>query len=120
MALEILFKLNDIPFTTEYRFDETRLWKFDYVLSKNLEIAAEYEGLSGGRHQRDIGYTNDVEKYNCATLQGWKVYRFTAIMINDGRAATIIEAISEQIHTNLEIRKKFGFTKHFGDVRLLL
>jgi len=60
----------------EYRFHETRRWRFDYA---NIEskIAVEIDGgqwvSSGGRHNRD----SDREKINEAISMGWKVLRFS-------------------------------------------
>ena len=62
----------------EHRFDVTRKWRFDYAHLK-LRIAVEIEGgvWSEGRHLRGKGFINDMEKYNKATILGWKVLRYT-------------------------------------------
>ena len=63
---------------TEYKFYPTRKWKFDYAIPL-LKIAIEIEGgvYIRGRHNRVIGFINDMEKYNRATIEGWKVIRYT-------------------------------------------
>ena len=33
----------------------------------------------------------DAEKYNAATLQGWRVLRFTGDMVTDGSAVQVVE-----------------------------
>lgn len=67
----------DRQFVREYRFDPTRYWKFDFADKQHM-IAVEIEGgvFSQGRHTRGKGFVNDCEKYNAATIQGWRVVRF--------------------------------------------
>lgn len=62
----------------EYRFHPTRKWRFDYALPDH-KIALEVEGgvWTRGRHTRPQGYLGDIEKYNAATLMGWRVLRTT-------------------------------------------
>ncbi len=64
--------------TPEYRFAPPRRWRFDYAWPHH-KVALEVEGgvFSGGRHTRGAGFLNDMEKYNAATLAGWKVLRVT-------------------------------------------
>ena len=61
----------------EYRFHPVRLWRFDFALP-DYKTAIEIEGATWtqGRHTRGKGYQNDCEKYNAATLMGWKVLRY--------------------------------------------
>ncbi len=75
----------------EHKFHPWRKWRFDFAWV-GLKIAVELEGgvWSGGRHTRGKGFTNDCEKINVATAMGWKVFRFTGDMVNDGRAAEFI------------------------------
>lgn len=62
----------------EYRFHPTRRWRFDYALP-SYRIALEVEGgvWTGGRHTSPKGFLGDIEKYNTATLMGWRVFRVT-------------------------------------------
>lgn len=62
----------------EYRFHESRMWRFDYAFPQHL-IALEVEGgvHTGGRHIRPRGFLNDMEKYNAAAVAGWRVLRCT-------------------------------------------
>lgn len=62
----------------EYRFHPKRMWRFDYAIPEH-KIALEVEGgvWTGGRHIRPQGFLGDIEKYNTATLMGWKVFRVT-------------------------------------------
>lgn len=62
----------------EYRFFMERRWRFDYAWPLE-KIALEVEGgiWTRGRHVRGTGFLADSEKYNCATLLGWRVVRTT-------------------------------------------
>lgn len=75
----------------EYSFHPTRKWRFDFAYP-DLKIAFEYEGIFSvkSRHTSIKGFSNDCEKYNEAQLLGWKVYRFTAIMLKNGKALDMI------------------------------
>lgn len=76
-----------VPFASEYRFDtDGRGWRFDFAFPEK-KIAIEIEGgvWSGGRHTRGYGYKADIEKYNAAAMQGWKLNRFTADDLRSGK-----------------------------------
>lgn len=62
----------------EFRFHPVRLWRFDYAIPE-YKIALEVEGgvWTGGRHTSSVGFLGDMEKYNTATLMGWRVFRTT-------------------------------------------
>ena len=62
----------------EYKFHPERKWRFDFAWPEKM-IAIECEGgiWSGGRHTRGIGFINDCEKYNEATILGWRILRVT-------------------------------------------
>lgn len=70
-----------------------RRWRFDLAWPSR-RIAAEVEGgiwaKSAGRHNRGSGFEGDCEKYNAATLLGWKVLRFTERMIRSGEAVRLL------------------------------
>ncbi|MFV0576029.1 MAG: hypothetical protein ACK5NC_11545 [Vibrio sp.] len=89
---QIKVKGVEIP-VSEYRFHETRRWKFDFAYPDRM-LAIEVEGgtYSRGRHTRPKGYEADCEKYNTAALQGWTVLRFTGDMIKKLDAINTIEA----------------------------
>ena len=92
LLIQILRARNLPPLQTEYRFAPPRRWRFDFAWP-DLKVALEVEGgtFTGGRHVRGRGYENDCEKYNAATLAGWKVYRVTTKMVDDGRALALLE-----------------------------
>lgn len=62
----------------EYRFAKPlgRLWRFDYAWPDH-DVALEVEGgvWTRGRHTRGQGFIDDIEKYNAATVNGWRVVR---------------------------------------------
>ncbi len=62
----------------EYKFHPERRWRFDYAIPEH-KIALEVEGgvWTAGRHTRPQGFLGDIEKYNTATLMGWRVFRTT-------------------------------------------
>lgn len=59
----------------EHRFHSERKWRFDFAWP-DQKVALEIEGW--GRHQTFDGYRKDCEKYNAATLLGWRVLRVMA------------------------------------------
>lgn len=89
------FRADDFrPGTFRRWLDENgwRDWRFDFAWPKR-KIALEVEGgtWSRGRHTRGSGFEKDCEKYNEATLLGWRVMRVTGNMVKDGRALQVIE-----------------------------
>ena len=60
----------------EFKFHPVRKWRFDYAVPE-YKIALEVEGgvWTGGRHTSPKGFLGDIEKYNTATLMGWRVVR---------------------------------------------
>ena len=67
-----------IEVVKEHRFHPVRKWSFDYAIPAH-KIALEVEGgvWTGGRHTSPQGFLGDIEKYNTATLMGWRVFRVT-------------------------------------------
>lgn len=66
----------------EYRFDAVRKWRFDWAFLDPFKIAVEVEGNAwnvpgGGKHMQD----RDMEKYNAAAAQGWRIMRFSPGML---------------------------------------
>ena len=62
----------------EYRFHPVRKWRFDYAWTEQ-KVALEQEGgvFRGGRHTSGVGFVKDMEKYNTATMLGWRIIRGT-------------------------------------------
>ncbi len=76
-VLEIALKDEKIKFEREFQFDPRRQWRFDFAFP-DQGVAVEVEGgvRTGGRHTRGQGYIDDLEKYNAAVEQGWKLLRY--------------------------------------------
>jgi very-short-patch-repair endonuclease len=77
---------------TELRFDPTRRWRFDYAHPAS-KTAVEIEGgvFIKGRHTNGVGIQKDMEKYNKATLLGWKVFRLGTSMVTTPNIEEIIK-----------------------------
>jgi hypothetical protein len=78
--IEGVLKNIGIPFVKELRFSSTRMFRFDYAIVSQ-KIGIEYEGIMSfkSRHTTKTGYTDDATKYNLATVEGWRVLRYTAL-----------------------------------------
>lgn len=63
---------------SEFKFHESRRWRFDYAWEP-YKVALEVEGgiWTGGRHTHPSGFVRDMEKYNAAAVLGWRVLRCT-------------------------------------------
>jgi len=82
---------------SEHRFCAERKWRFDFAWPEQL-VAVECEGgiWTQGRHIRGAGFEKDVEKYNRATADGWRLFRCTAGMLKRDPAG-FIEVVKEAI-----------------------
>lgn len=86
--IEFVLMAAKAPFEKEFRFDETRRFKFDFALI-DRKVAIEYEGLvfasnkatGSGKsgHTTVGGYSSNCSKYNLAIIHGWRVLRYTAL-----------------------------------------
>ena len=79
----------------EYRFHETRKWRFDYAVPEKW-VAIEVEGgaFTQGRHTRGRGFVADMEKYNTAGLMGWQVLRvIPAKLYTSGTLQMLAQAV---------------------------
>ena len=79
----------------EYVFggiDGHRRWRFDFAWPDRM-LAAEVDGATwtAGRHARGSGIEGDSVKYSEAAVCYWRVLRFTAAMVEDGRARVYLE-----------------------------
>lgn len=94
--LESQLRALKIKWVAEYRFTPFRKWRFDFCFPAAY-VAAEVEGGTWGRsrHTTGAGFQKDCEKYNAATLMGWRVLRFTSRMVKDGTAvAQIVQMLA--------------------------
>ena len=85
----------EMEYIREFSFAPPRKWRFDFVVNSTSDplkhIAVECEGITRygpaiGRHQSAKGYEADLEKYNCATVLGWRVIRVSERHIKSGQA----------------------------------
>ncbi len=83
--------LNGPKLETEFRFHPDRRWRFDFA-HPQTRTAIEIEGgvWNGGRHTRGKGYISDCEKYNTATLAGWRVFRLPGDLITAKQVEPIV------------------------------
>jgi hypothetical protein len=89
-----------LEFRKEWQFAHPRRWRLDYVLgvfadSQHWEpnfTAIEIEGgiWTRGRHTRGAGYQADLEKYNTATMMGYRILRFSTEDVLRGRAKAFL------------------------------
>lgn len=98
----------------EYRFARPRRWRADFAFIQQM-LLVEVEGgtFIRGRHTRGRGFEQDCEKYNAATLMGYRVFRFTTGMVERGEALLLLEQVlkgkcmtekdMEQIERNLNL-----------------
>jgi hypothetical protein len=88
-----------LTFFPEFRFHKERKWRLDYILTDESgacllrgATAIEIEGAiwSRGRHTRGKGYQADLDKYNAATMMGYRVLRFSTHDVLTGRAKAFL------------------------------
>ena len=90
--LQLWVVLGGPELVREYRFEPMRRWRADFahIASRTL---IEIEGglYQQGRHNRAHGYQADCEKYNWATMTGWRVVRLTSAMLTPDYIESIIQ-----------------------------
>ena len=78
----------------EHRFTFGRLWRFDYAwVGPKIAIEVEGGAFTQGRHTRGKGFIADMEKYNAAALDGWRVFRFTPQQIQRAECVPILQRV---------------------------
>lgn len=96
-TLALHIRANKLPEPVrEHRFHPDRKWRFDFAFL-DQKVAAECEGAIyvNGRHTRGSGFEKDCEKYNAAMTLGWRVFKFTRRMVEQG---TAIAQLREALH----------------------
>lgn len=79
-----------------HAFHEYRRWEFDLCWPQ-IKLAIEIDGR--GRHQREAGEREDLQKINAAIEDGWRVLRYPAASVTTGkRRARIVEQIIRVIY----------------------
>ena len=90
--LSMQLKALKIEFEQEFKFHAKRKWRADFhITGKKLLVEVEGGIWSGGRHTRGKGYLGDMEKYNAATVMGYRVIRFSTEQVKSGLAVQQIE-----------------------------
>jgi hypothetical protein len=76
----------------EFRFHANRKWRFDWALPE-VKVGIEIQGgaWTNGRHVRGKGFLGDMEKFNAATADGWKVFCFSPQQIRNGEAMQFLK-----------------------------
>lgn len=78
-TFEAWLQTNNIEYKREYKFVPKRRFRADfYIPAINCLVEIEGGVWTRGRHNRPKGFINDCEKYNLATVHGYKVLRFTS------------------------------------------
>ena len=75
-----------------------RDWRFDFAWPDQM-LAVEVEGgaFVNGRHNRGVGFSADLKKYQEAMRLGWTVYRCDGKLIKTGDAIATIESLLDRI-----------------------
>jgi hypothetical protein len=105
-----------------------RRWRFDFAWTQ-FKLAAEFEGLVAtramlpkgqgqrgwreaivltGRHTSPEGFKEDVEKYNTATLLGWRLLRFHRDQVKSGEAIAMLERVFHALGWERQKGKSLG------------
>lgn len=102
--IEFVLMAEKIQYIKEHRFDEQRRFKFDFAIL-DKKIAIEYEGLvfksnqekgtGKSGHTTVTGFSSNCTKYNIATVQGWRILRYTTLNFKEF-ANDILIIINEQ------------------------
>lgn len=93
--LEFQIRAYKLPAATrEHRFDPVRRWRFDFCWIPQ-KVAVEVEGgiWVNGAHSRGKHFISDCDKYNTATMAGWKVFRVTGEHIKSGEAIDLVRKV---------------------------
>lgn len=101
-------RADGIAHEREYPFAKSigRKWRADFFVYPDLLVEIEgatYYGKNKdgsmrlGRHQTAKGFSADCEKYNAATLLGYRLLRYTPDMVSKGMAIEgVVKALSLQ------------------------
>lgn len=79
-----------IPFAREFTFARPRRWRADFLVGTTILVEVDGGSWTGGRHSTGTGFEADCEKQNAATLEGYRLLRFTPRMVDDGTALATI------------------------------
>jgi very-short-patch-repair endonuclease len=90
-VLEIHLRELGLKFEREFIFSTERKWRADFLIldaKSFMPFLIEIEGSvwTQGRHTRGSGFLKDMEKYNTATMLGYRVLRFSTQQVERGEA----------------------------------
>lgn len=90
------FWANEHALTLEkdYVFSESRKYAFDFCFP-SIKLAVEYEGgifMARGGHNSPTGLQRDIDKYELAQKEGWKLIRLTCL-----NYTTVLQTLNEMI-----------------------
>lgn len=74
-----------VEYVKEFQFAPPRKFRADFAVIES-KFLCEYEGVFStekSRHTTVFGYTKDCEKYNLATINGWRILRYTSANYKD-------------------------------------
>ena len=72
---DLWHRLGGPDLVREFRFHDTRRWRFDYAhLASKVAIEIDGGVWTRGRHTRARGFLADAEKRNTAQALGWRVF----------------------------------------------
>jgi hypothetical protein len=83
----------------EHEFVSGRKWRFDFAaVAEKIAIEVEGGAFTGGRHVRGKGFVADMEKYNSATVRGWRALRYTPEQMAEG---AFVPAVQQLLSDNV-------------------
>lgn len=85
-------KVNGLTPEREYCFHLTRKWRIDFAWP-DRKLAVEIESSV---HRIKSRFAGDLDKYNALSRANWRLFRFTAKMVESGEAInTVLEVLAE-------------------------
>lgn len=80
-------KAHNLTPEREYKFHPLRNWKADFCFRAEMVIVEVEGGIwKNGRHTRPQAFEADAQKYNAATLMGYRILRYSTAMVESGQA----------------------------------
>ncbi len=105
IIIESVFSSLKLCFIKEFQFHPIRQWRADYFLP-DLKLLIELEGgvfgfgkKNGtlGGHNRGKGYIQNLEKYNAATIEGYKLLRYANVEIERTKGQCVIDDLKKYL-----------------------
>jgi very-short-patch-repair endonuclease len=74
---------------TEFVFHPPRLWRIDFAWP-HIKLAVEIESSV---HRIKGRFAGDLDKYNQAVIDGWRLLRYTAKMVHSAEAIDTVKKV---------------------------